>query len=282
LRCPEWSIEDALAGTLEERPLTSTAELIPLVQEALRPLIGVHLDVLRLPRHALEGFEPSQVGTIVGTLVDACVPALDKLYPNLGGLGLRKAPGILGNREGYPDFEHGTGARLELKMLYVDPIGIQMKAPPTPREPSARITQKVTVRNVQKDRDLLWLLVYQLQPAVADSETFSPRFIDVGLFSMAECVEARDQRLIESGGKWFGDYQTPAILSGKGKVKISEGRALNSEYGRKENEGKDYNEDTNFGKLKRIPLRSLQEFLKKHGCDYMSSGTYPRQWRIRE
>jgi hypothetical protein len=35
-------------------------------------------------------------------------------------------------------------------------------------------------------------------------------------------------------------------------------------YGRKESEGKDFNEDTNFGKLKRIPYQPLQEFLAKH------------------
>ncbi|WP_288175448.1 hypothetical protein [Sporofaciens musculi] len=35
-----------------------------------------------------------------------------------------------------------------------------------------------------------------------------------------------------------------------------------SSYGRKENEGKDLNEDTNFGKLKRIPYGPLQEYIK--------------------
>lgn len=35
-------------------------------------------------------------------------------------------------------------------------------------------------------------------------------------------------------------------------------------YGRKESEGKDYNEDTNFGKLRRIPHEPLQRFLERH------------------
>ena len=35
-----------------------------------------------------------------------------------------------------------------------------------------------------------------------------------------------------------------------------------SSYGRKENEGKDLNEDTNFGKLKRIPYAPLQQYIK--------------------
>lgn len=38
-------------------------------------------------------------------------------------------------------------------------------------------------------------------------------------------------------------------------------------YGRKKSEGKDFNEDTNFGKLKRIPHVQLQAFLKKHRLD---------------
>lgn len=260
--------------------MTVTASMIAEVEKALSPLKGVQLDILRLPRHALEGFEPSQVGTIVGTLVDACVPTLDKLYPNLGGVGLKKAPGILGDREGYPDFEHVSGARLELKMLYVDPAGVKMKSPPTPREPSARITQKVTVRNVDAARDLLFILVYRLTALPGDKDKFSPTFIDIGLFPMIDCVEARDHRLVEAGGRWFGDYETPTVLSTKGRQKIKSRAVPQAEYGRKESEGKDYNEDTNFGKLKRIPYQPLQAFLKKHGCEYMSRGTFPSVWRL--
>jgi hypothetical protein len=37
-----------------------------------------------------------------------------------------------------------------------------------------------------------------------------------------------------------------------------------SSYGRNESEGKDFNEDTNFGKLKRIPHARLQQFLAKY------------------
>lgn len=256
------------------------ASMVSAVTSALSSLVGVQLEILRLPREVLEGFEPSQIGTIVGTLVDACVPALDKLYPNLKGLGLRKAPGILGEREGYPDFEHTSGVRLELKMLYVDPVGVQMKSPPTPREPSARITQKVTVKNVEPQRDLLFIVVYQLRAHPDDQDTFSPVFVDVGLFPMIECIRARDHRLLESGGRWFGDYETPAILSTQGKHKNKVGQPLRAEYGRKESEGKDYNEDTNFGKLKRIPYEPLQSFLKKHGCEYMTRGTYPSPWLL--
>jgi len=253
-------------------------KILKAVRASLAPLIGVQLDILRLPRQALQGFEPSQVGTIIGTLVDACVPALDKLYPNLAGVGLRKSPGVTGDRECYPDFLHESGGRLELKMLYVDPVDVVMKSPPTPREPSARISQKVTVKNVVPETDLLFILVYQLQPNPNEPDVFSPVFTDFGLFSMIECIKARDKRLIESGGVWFGDFETPAILSTKGRNK--NGNNLVIEYGRKESEGKDYNEDTNFGKLKRIPLMQLQEFLKEKGCDYMKTGSYPRNWSL--
>lgn len=54
----------------------------------------------------------------------------------------------MGEREGYPDYKHSSGKRLELKLLYVDNPSLKMKKPPTPREPSARLTQKVTVKNV--------------------------------------------------------------------------------------------------------------------------------------
>lgn len=102
-------------------------------------LIGVHLEVLRLPRSILKAFEPSQIGTIVGGLMDACIPELPKLLKeqdiNLRMVGLSKHEGILGEREGYPDYNHNTGMRLELKLLYRNPSeDVEMKTPPTPRE----------------------------------------------------------------------------------------------------------------------------------------------------
>jgi hypothetical protein len=195
-------------------------------------------------------------------------------------MGLSKAPGILGQREGYPDFVHASGTRLELKMLYVNPVEVKMKSPPTPREPSARITQKVTLKNVVPDTDLLFVIAYQLRAHTSESNLFCPTFLDFGLFPMIECVRARDYRLASRGGRWFGDYETPAVISKTGHAKQQRGLLLADEYGRKESEGKDYNEDTNFGKLKRIPYRPLQVFLKKHGCIYMTRGEYPYRWRL--
>ncbi len=82
---------------------------------------------------------------------------------------------------------------------------------------------------------------------------------------MIEFVEARDKRLIDSGGRWFGNYQTPCIPSKIGKRKLWGGRSLDTTtYGRKADEGRDFNEDTDFGKLKRIPHLGLAAFLKRH------------------
>jgi hypothetical protein len=59
--------------------------------------------------------------------------------------------------------------------------------------------------------------------------------------------------------------ETPTVLSKIGKSKVKLGTPLDySTYGRKAGEGKDLNEDTNFGKLKRIPYEPLQEFVALH------------------
>mgnify|MGYP000742252789 CR=1 FL=1 len=254
------------------------------LHSSLSALIGVQIDILRFPRSILANIEPSQVGTIVGGLMDVCIPELRELLPdhkNLSEVGLSRAPGILGDREGYPDYLHTSGARVELKLLYVDPIDVEMKKPPTRREPSARITQKVTLRNVEKDRDFLLVVAYQLRPVEGFEDIFSPTIIDVGIFPIIECVKARDHSLRERGGRWFGNYETPVVISRLGKKKLEGGKHLDdSSYGRKEQEGKDFNEDTNFGKLKRIPYKPLQKFLKQHGAVYVDKGTYPQPWKM--
>jgi hypothetical protein len=222
-------------------------------------LLNYQSTILSIPEQALAEFEPSQIGTIVGTLMDASLPFL----PSIPDAGITKHEGILGEREGYPDYKHSSGMRLELKLVFVDNPDIKMKRPPTAREPSARLTQKVTMKNVDPERDLLLLIAYRLEKN--EQGTISPRIIEVGLFPVIELVKARDQRMIESGGRWFGNYETPTILSKNGKAKMKRGISLDtSRYGRKESEGQDFNEDTNFGKLKRIPYKPLQEFLKKY------------------
>jgi hypothetical protein len=216
--------------------------------------------------------------------MDGSIPQLHKILPNnktLQTLGLVKHQGILKDREGYPDYSHTSGKRLELKLLYVDPVGVDMKKPSTRREASARLTQKVTVKNVIPETDVLLVIAYQLKSNEKDKDLFSPTIIDLEVFPMIDCIQARDQRLIDSGGKWFGEYETPAILSKQGKDKKKAGNMIDySTYGRKESEEKDLNEDTNFGKLKRIPYEPLQRFLQKHGADYMKRGEYPSLWSI--
>ncbi|MGE3935324.1 MAG: hypothetical protein AB7F67_18830 [Rhodospirillaceae bacterium] len=242
-------------------------KILDNLAKQLRPLLGVQFHSLALPLVALQAFEPSQVGTIVGTLMDALIPHL----PNAKELGLTKGAGILGEREGYPDYVHNSGYRFELKLIYVDNPKLVMKRPPTRREPSARLTQKVTVKNVNPMTDAMLLISYQLQPSSENKDAVSPTIIDYRVFSMIDLIIARDRRLIESGGRWFGNYETPAVISKIGKVKIARNMPLDtSVYGRKESEGKDFNEDTNFGKLKRIPHIGLQRFIKE--CQALSVG----------
>lgn len=249
-------------------------EEIEELRRVLNPLINVHFKILQIPKAILAGFEPSQVGTITGVLMDACIPHLATILPddkNLLELGLRRHGGEMGEREGYPDYDHISGKRVELKLLYVDPRDVKMKKPPTPREPSARLTQKVTIKNVDPDKDVLLVLAYQLRPNPDNLELFSPTVIDLGIFPVIRCIEARDRRLLKSG-KWFGDYDTPAVLSKEGRRKKKQGLPLDeTTYGRKESEGKDYNEDTNFGKLARIPYKPLKDFLGRYGYRDMSS-----------
>ena len=241
-------------------PKRITKRELAELRKCFEPLIGQRFRSLSLPIVALMAFEPSQIGTIVGALMGAMIQHLE-----ITGVGLRKHEGILGEREGYPDYKHETGKRIELKLLYVDNSNLKMKKPPTPREPSARVTQKVTVKNVKPRTDAMLLIAYRLEPDDQDPAAAVPRIIDLEVFSMIELVEARDQRMIECGGRWFGNYETPTIPSKLGKVKLKKGQRLNSRaYGRKKAEGRDFNEDTNFGKLKRIPYAELQAFLRKH------------------
>ncbi|MDD3402039.1 MAG: hypothetical protein PHQ72_01610 [Hespellia sp.] len=244
---------------------TITREQMDLIKHSLSPLIGAQFNILSIPEEILIAFEPSQIGTIVGSLMDACIPQLSKITDSdtFDSVGLRKNDGILGDREGYPDYLHTSGIRLELKLLFVDNPTIIMKKPPTPREPSARLTQKVTFKNVIPDKDLLLVIAYSLMENKSKPGFYCPTIIDFNIFPVYECILARDRRMYGSGGGWFGHFETPAILSNKGKKKSMNSIPIDyTSYGRKENEGKDLNEDTNFGKLKRIPYRPLQNYIK--------------------
>lgn len=179
--------------------------LIQQLEDSIQALVGVQLDLLRIPKDVLIGFEPSQIGSTVGGLMDACIPQLEQIIPNVDSLseiGLSKAPGLLKDREGYPDYVHRSGMRVELKLLYTDPQSISlMKETNTRREPSARLSQNVTVKNVVPETDLMLVVVYRLEPLETDQNIFAPTIIDTGLFPVIECVRARDARLTSGGGR---------------------------------------------------------------------------------
>lgn len=278
-RYPPGVLEDIVNPYISQiyetmSPILSDDDVANL-KERLSQLIGIQFDILRIPKDVLKAFEPSQIGTAVGTIMDATIPEIDKIIPNstiISKIGLEKAAGILGEREGYPDYALKSGERLELKLLYVDPLDVEMKKPPTPREPSARITEKVTFKNIEPDKDALLVIAYQLQPLRQNPRIYCPTIINLGLFPIAKCILARDIRLISNGGRWFDNFQTPAVLSKIGQSKLLRKQELDFEkYGQKEEENRDYNKDTNFGKLARTPYGSLLDYIAENGASINST-----------
>lgn len=225
----------------------------------LKPLLGLKIDWLSLPEEALPGFEPSQLAVIINTLLDASLPQIQLLSSDphnsqrLGSINLSKAPSGIGERESYPDYIHKSGKRVELKGLFVDNPSLKLKRPPTKREPSARLKENVTIEKIVPERDILLIVAVRLE--IIEGRCY-PIIIDYEVFPMIDCVEARDSRLKKAGGKWFG--KMPKVVSNKGQAKLKQGVKLN-----KLSES-DFEKDTNFGKLKRIPYRALQNFLRKH------------------
>jgi len=127
----------------------------------------------------MQAFEPSQIGAIVGALMDALIPHLT----DIPQIGLHKHAGILGDREGYPDYSHDSSLRIELKLIYIDNPELEMKRPPTKREPSARLTQKVTIKNVVPATDAMLLIAYQLKPHTDNPLAITPTIVDLEVFS---------------------------------------------------------------------------------------------------
>jgi hypothetical protein len=239
------------------------ADITPLELHALRqlfqPLVGLKINWLSIPNQALPGFEPSQIAVIVNTLLDAILPQIEHLATDeenarkLRGVGLSKAPGTIGQREAYPDYVHASGKRVELKGLFVDNPKLRMKRPPTAREPSARLKENVTMDVIDPANDALLLAAAQLQED--ESGDCSPCIIDIGVFSMVECVRARDVRLAEAGGRWIDGI--PKVVKKTSMSKFTSGKRLTAG---------DFEKDTNFGKLKRIPYPPPQDFMRKHGA----------------
>ena len=239
------------------------ADITPLELESLRrvfqPLVGLRITWLSIPNQALPGFEPSQIAVIVNTLLDAILPQIEHLATDeenakrLRGIGLSKSPGTSGQRESYPDYVHVSGKRVELKGLFVDNPALPMKRPPTAREPSARLKENVTMNVIHPANDALLLAAAQLKED--ESGACSPYIIDIGVFSMVGCVRARDERLAETGGRWINGI--PKVVKKTSMAKATAGNRLTSA---------DFEKDTNYGKLKRIPYPPLQAFMRKHGA----------------
>lgn len=236
-----------------------TADELKALEDAFLPLIGLKISWLSIPSKGLLGFEPSQIAVIVNTLLDALLPQIEYLATNppnaakLRKIGLSKAHGLIGQRETYPDYVHVSGKRVELKGLYVDNPNLKLKRPPTKREPSARLKENVTMDDIVPQDDALLVAAAQLREDEHDQ--CSPYIIDICVLSMVECVRARDARLAEGGGMWIDG--TPKVVKKTSMQKFLAGQPLTN---------RDFEKDTNFGKLKRIPYPPLQNFMRKHGA----------------
>lgn len=147
-----------------------TQNELEALRKAFAPLIGLRITWLSIPGGALVGFEPSQIAVIVNTLLDAILPQIQFLASDeenaakLAGVGLSKAPGVIGQRETYPDYVHVSGRRVELKGLFVDNPALALKRPPTDREPSARLKENVTMDIIDPANDALLVAAVQLRP----------------------------------------------------------------------------------------------------------------------
>lgn len=174
-----------------------TQEQIEKLIAEFEPLVGLRLDWLSIPQQALKGFEPSQIAVIVNTLLDAALPQIELLASDpdnrekLEHIGLSKAPTEIGQREGYPDYIHKSAKRVELKGLFIDNPTLTLKRPPTRREPSARLNEKITLSEIDTAKDVLMVAAVQLQEIQGRCY---PVIVDIALFSMAEwCATSRKE-----------------------------------------------------------------------------------------
>ncbi len=236
-----------------------TQDELEALRRAFAPLVGLRISWLSIPGGALAGFEPSQIAVIVNTLLDAILPQIELLASDkenaakLAGVGLSKAPGVIGQRETYPDYVHVSGRRVELKGLFVDNPSLALRRPQTDREPSARLKENITMDIIDPVNDALLVAAVQLRPD--QKGQCSPYITDIGVFSMVECVRARDKRLADSRGRWISGV--PKVVKKASIGKFKKGQRL---------QNSDFEKDTNFGKLKRIPYAPLQDFMRKHGA----------------
>lgn len=237
---------------------TISQEDLNSLKDKFKAFIGLRIDWLSIPADALEGFEPSQIAVIINTLLDAALPQIEYLKvgaansEKLNNLKLSKPTRTVGQRESYPDYVLDSDHRVELKGLFVDNTSLNLKRPPTKREPSARLKENITLNDIDSKKDVLLVAAVRLEKI---DNSCVPVVIDIDLFPMIECIKARDKRLLDSGGKWINGM--PSVISNNGQQKIKKNISLTDN---------DYEKDTNFGKLKRIPYEPLQSFMKKHGA----------------
>src|SRR5262245_16905200 len=106
--------------------MSISAAEIEKLRIAFLPLLGLKINWFSVPKEALGGFEPSQLAVISNTILDAALPQIEQLSEDpenaekLKQIQITKAPREFGQREGYPDFVHASGMRVELKGLFVD------------------------------------------------------------------------------------------------------------------------------------------------------------------
>jgi hypothetical protein len=188
-------------------------------------------------------YEPSQLGSLVGVLMDVMLP----LIPRLGLVRYRRSKN---ERESYPDFVGSDGLRYELKLV---PVGANSAARRgrTDREPAARIGRNIK-RKIVLPNDRLLAIAYSwhIQPKLTvvfagkRLPAMCPRIDDVLILPMLPLVEARDHDLIERGGRWGAEY--PEVPTRKNPAR--------------------FKTDTNFGKLTRLPILDVSKWLERVGA----------------
>lgn len=208
---------------------------VAAAREELSFLPGYELEYLQLPTESITNFEPSQLSVIVHTLFDAVIPILAEEESSL-----TKCNTFDHQREKYPDYEfEDLDARLELKGYLFEERSMPMKETRARREPSARFREGP--EEIEPMNDLLFVVAWHIE----DNDGAAMVKIDNYLLLPAVDVAiARDEYLIERGGKFIGDH-----------------RPMRLKRGATGDEPDDYALDDNFGKLNRIPHPELQAFL---------------------
>ena len=67
---------------------------------------------------------------------------------------------------------------------------------------------------------MLLVISYALKERTDNPNLFSPTIINLDIFPVYDCILARDRRMYNSHGGWFGYFETPTILSNQGKQKM--------------------------------------------------------------